>query len=313
MIRGFTIALLGFAVAFPAIVLAARHDRHSSVSTGHESPVRECADIRVLFDGREAVRSEQRLSPARGSVPLSLRLPENSGAYIRGTDRDDFSILACKAAESAETLARVAVSFDRASLSVHGPEGDGWVVHFLVEAPRRGELDLAGRNGPIDVSDMAGRVTAEISNGPLAFRNCSGSIEARAENGPISLDGGSGDVRARADNGPISVAGGAGNVKVDTENGPISVRLRGTSWENGSLEAHAVNGPLSLAIPSGYRTGTVVESAGHSPFDCRAEACGEARKTSESERRRLEFGQGTTGVRLTTVNGPVSVQTAREP
>jgi hypothetical protein len=307
------IALLGIGLALPAHAGSWSQSRHGmSVMTENDTPVRSCGDIRVLFGSRDAERAEQRLSAVPGRGPLTLKLPENSGIWVRGADRRDYGVLACKAAESAETLSRIAVSFDGGELKSSGPEGGGWAVHFIVEAPRNADLDLEGKNGPIQVEDMAGRVAARISNGPLSFRNCTGTVQAQAENGPISLDGGSGDVRARASNGPISVSGNAGNVRVDTQNGPISVHLRGDSWENGSLEAHAVNGPLSLRIPRGYRTGTVVQSEGHSPFQCKADACGDARRSWDDESRRVEFGRGATGVTLTTVNGPVSIS-SREP
>ncbi|HEY6050345.1 MAG TPA: hypothetical protein VIZ58_03795, partial [Thermoanaerobaculia bacterium] len=248
------IALLGIGLAVPAHAGSWSQSRHGmSVMTENDTPVRGCGDIRVLFGNRDAERAEQRLSAVPGRGPLTLKLPENSGIWVRGADRRDYGVLACKAAESAETLSRVSVSFEGGELKSSGPERDGWTVHFIVEAPRNADLDLEGKNGPIQVEDMAGHVAARISNGPLSFRNCTGTVQAQAENGPISLDGGSGDVRARASNGPISVSGNAGNVRVDTQNGPISVHLRGDSWDNGSLEAHAVNGPLSLRIPRGYR------------------------------------------------------------
>ncbi|MDQ2978365.1 MAG: hypothetical protein M3R62_04030 [Acidobacteriota bacterium] len=313
MARGLAIALLGVGLILPSVASAGRHGgRNLTVSTDDSSPVRTCADIRVLFSGREAARSEERLSAVPGLGPLSLRLPENSGIWVRGTDRRDFGVVACKAAESAAALSRVSVSLGNGELKAAGPDEGGWVVHFIVEAPRNADLDLGGRNGPIQVEDMAGRVAARISNGPLGFRNCTGTIRAEAENGPIDLDGSSGEISARATNGPISVDGRAGSVRVDTENGPISVRLRGDSWENGSLEARAINGPLSLQIPRGYRTGTVVQSDGHSPFQCRVEACGEARKSWDDDSRRVEFGRGSTAIRLSTVNGPVSVESAKD-
>ena len=309
------IAVVGLGLALPAAAGSSWSQNRGdvSVSTENDSPVRGCGDIHVLFSGRDAARAEDRLSAVPSRGPLTLRLPQNSGMWVRGTDRRDYGVLACKAADTADKLSRIAVSFEGGELKASGPEDGGWLVHFIVEAPRAADLDLEGKNGPIQVEEMSGRVAARISNGPLSFRNCGGTIDAQADNGPISLDGGSGDAHARAQNGPISISGNSGNVRLETRNGPISVRLRGDSWERGSLEAHAQNGPVSLRIPRGYRTSTVVQSDGHSPFQCRADACADARKVWDDESRRVEFGTGTPGVTLTTVNGPVSVESSREP
>jgi DUF4097 and DUF4098 domain-containing protein YvlB len=98
-----------------------------------------------------------------------------------------------------------------------------------------------------------------------------------------------------------------GDVDIDTQNGPISVKLSGNRWD-GKLEAHARNGPLSLSLPEGYASAVTVESSGRSPFQCRAKACGEARKNWDEDSRRIEFGSSAPVVRLSTVNGPVSIR-----
>jgi hypothetical protein len=284
-----------------------------SVSTRNDGDVRACGDIRIRFNDRDAARSEERLSGLGPRGPLMIRLPENSGAWVKGSDRSDFVILACKAAASAETLSRISVSFHNGDLRVDGPEGGDWMVHFVVDAPRNGDIDAEARNGPLHFEGLSGSVKARVTNGPVGFHNSSASIDAQAQNGPISLDRTSGNVQARAENGPISVNGDSGNLRVNTENGPISVRLSGDSWRTGRLDAHAVNGPLTLQIPDGYRSATSVESSGHSPVRCRAAACDAAKKKWDDDSRRIEFNDGPPVVSLSTVNGPVSIESARRP
>lgn len=310
MTRGFAIALVGIALAVPAAA-GTHHGRNTSISTDDDN-VRSCADIRVRYDNREASRAEERLSGPATRGPLPVHLPKNAGAWIRGSQRADWGILACKAAESPGTLAQISVSFNRGELQVRGPENDDWTVFFILDGPRDGDIDAQAQNGPLHFSDLSGHITARVENGPLAFRNCHAKIDARAQNGPISLNGTTGEVSARADNGPISVSGDAGNLRLNTQNGPISVRLSSNSWKDGRLEGHAVNGPLTLHIPDGYRSATLVESSGHSPVRCRASACDFARKNWDDDSRRIEFGAGTPIVTLTTVNGPVSIESTRE-
>ena len=137
-----------------------------------------------------------------------------------------------------------------------------------------------------------------------------GRVTARTENGPISAHRSTGEVDLEAENGPISFFGVSGRSKLRTQNGPIDVTLGGRSWEGDGLDARAVNGPVSLSIPSGYGSATVVESAGRSPVQCRGEGCGTARKTwDDDSSRRLEVGEGPVLVRVATRNGPVTVRT----
>ena len=115
----------------------------------------------------------------------------------------------------------------------------------------------------------------------------------------------------------VSFSGDSGNVKLRAQNGPVSVHLAGSYWVSGSLDASTQNGPLSLKLPAGYRSGVVVDSDGHGPVSCRAEACRaaiRARTTSSNDDgdddwpRHLELGSGPAMVHLATVNGPVSIK-----
>jgi hypothetical protein len=327
------IALLALSIALPAASVASAastgvatgsssgvsgHRNWSGsnveISTDSDEDVRTCADVRIRFGRHDAARAEQALTGAGPRGPLVLKLDKNWGAWVRGGDRRDWSVLACKAAETPETLAQVTVSFDRGELDVRGPSGssaDRWVVFYVIQAPRNAEIDAEASDGPLSFTGVSGHVKARGHNGPIGFRNCSGTIDARVENGPISLDGVSGEVVAHAENGPISISGGSGNIQARASNGPVSVRLAGDTWRDGKLDARAVNGPLSLKIPEGYRSRAVVESSGHSPFRCRAAACGAAQKSGDDEDRRVEFGEGTPVVQLSTVNGPVTVDSTR--
>lgn len=302
--------LLALCVAAPARATS-RNGRNMSVSTDHDGPIDDCRQVRVTFDHDDAARAEETLDvvPARGA--LRMRAPVQSGIYVQGSDRRDFSVTACKAAALSQDLARISVSFENGELALRGPENRDWLVYLIVRAPRAASLDLEVSNGPISVRGISGAVTARTENGPLSFRDSSGTIKADAKNGPISLKECTGTVEAQAVNGPVSVTGSGGDVNVNTQNGPISVNLSGSRWD-GRLEAHASNGPLSLSLPEGYGSGVLVESSGRSPFQCRARACAGARKNWDEDSRRVEFGDSASpAVRLSTVNGPVSIRSDR--
>lgn len=87
-------------------------------------------------------------------------------------------------------------------------------------------------------------------------------------------------------------------------------RQRQREARDGDLAASTQNGPVSLKLPRGYRSGVVVESLGHGPASCRAERCTETRgrEDDDDRLRRIELGSGPAAVHLSTVNGPVSVK-----
>ena len=306
-----TLLVLWMALALCAAAPAratSRSGRNMSVSTDHDGPIDDCSQVRVTFDHDAAARAEQTLDVASARGALRMRAPVHSGIFVQGSDRRDFSVTACKAAALSQDLARISVSFENGELALRGPENGDWLVYVIVRAPRAANLDLEVENGPVSVRGISGAVTARTENGPLSFRDSSGTIKAHAKNGPISLKECTGTVEAQAVNGPVSVTGSGGDVNVSTQNGPISVNLSGSLWD-GRLEAHASNGPLSLSLPERYGSGVLVESSGRSPFQCRARACEGARKNWDEDSRRVEFGDSASpAVRLSTVNGPVSIR-----
>lgn len=263
---------------------------HRGLNVSYHGYPARCGDFEVTIEGRAALRGEQAMTlTLPTSAALSVRAARNSGVLIAASDRLDVLVMACKAAASREQLDQIRVSFENGLLTAVGPAEDAWVGYLLIEVPRGAGLDVEAQNGPISLQGLAGKVAARSQNGPISMKDCPGTIAAEAQNGPISIAGSGGDVRVR------------------TQNGPISVKLRGTGWDGPGLDARAVNGPLSLKIPDGYRSGAVVESAGHSLFRCKGGSCDQARRSWDDDGRRVELGAGPAVVHLSTVNGPVSV------
>ena len=280
----------------PAALAGGRSGFNVSISTDDWEEITRCDQIRVTIDDEPAARAEEKID---GSALRSLtaRADQNGGVRVVGWDGTGYAITACKAARNAADLARIHASLRGNELTADGSEDLRAVLYFLVRAPRNAVLTL------------------EANNGELAIHNVIGNVTAATTNGPISIKGSSGTISAEAQNGPIALSGGSGTVKLNAQNGPISVKLAGSAWD-GTLDAHTQNGPLSLKVPRHYRSGVVVESDGHSPFSCRAEACRNAIRKwgsdddddSDDDSRRVELGSGATVVRMSTHNGPVSVR-----
>jgi hypothetical protein len=277
-------------------------DRQSmSMSGGHHEPATSCSDLHVRFDDRDAVmQSEERTLTKADAPTLSVRPHKNGGVQVQGWDKDTYSVTSCKFASNEDggaqrILAQMTLSVRNGEVSTSGPSDEGdWTNYLLIRAPKASVIDL------------------ETANGPLSLYSVDGKLTAHAINGPITLRDFSGDADVRATNGPISISGSSGNVRIHTENGPISINLKGTTWNGAGLTADAQNGPLTLSVPSDYKSSFSVESRNYSPMSCHASICEKAQKTWDDNNRRIEFGGSPAMIRLSTVNGPVSVQSSRE-
>ena len=287
---------LGFTTA-----RANRHHHSVNISGGHRQPATDCSDLRIRFDDRDAmVRSEEHTLTKYEAAVLEVHPHRNGGVQVAGWDKETYAVTACKAAsgsgeEAAEILSQIKMSIENGKVSTSGPGDDEeWTVYLLIRAPKSASIDMDTMNGPISLYDVDGKLTAHAKNGPISLKNFSGDAEITAVNGPISLDG------------------GRGSVRIHTENGPISVELQGKTWSGEGLSADAKNGPVTLMVPSGYQSSFVVESTNYAPVSCKASICDNARKTWDDEHRRIEYGNAPAMIRLSTVNGPVTVRDSRE-
>jgi hypothetical protein len=289
-----TVLALSFGVAKTRA--SSDHHRHSmSMDGGRDWPAKDCSDLRMSFDERHAVvRPEAKTLTKNEVSTLELHPHRNGGVEVMGWDKDSYEVTACKAArddgDAEKILSEIHLVVNGAKVSATGPsDEDGWTVYLLVKAPKSAAVNVDTENGPVSIYDLSGKLTAHAKNGPITLKNFSGDADVTAVNGPISLEGSS------------------GNVRVHTQNGPISVDLAGTSWSGAGLSADAQNGPVTLHVPSGYQSSFMVESKGYSPVSCHASICGEARKTWDDDHKRIEYGPGPALIRMSTVNGPVSV------
>jgi putative adhesin len=158
------------------------------------------------------------------------------------------------------------------TIRADGPPQQGrhsqWTVSYRIEVPRKSDI------------------MAESTNGPVEATNIVGKLDLRTENGPISLDGVGGSVYAR------------------TENGPLEVNLSGARWDGDRLDAETENGPVELTLPANYaahlETGT---ENGPLSIDFPITVQGRF----DLKRLSMDIGGGGPTVRAVTTNGPVTV------
>lgn len=274
-------------VLFLAFALAAAGAYAHDGGFSTRSSAEDCSSNNVTFgDDRAYVKKEVIEAGNLRSFRVSVT---NSPVSVEGGGTG-YTITVCKAAALAEDLDRIRVTLDGGELRADGPDNRHWTVMYHVRVPRGADIDLTAKNGPLSIRDVDGTVVARSTNGPLSLKNIDGTVDAETKNGPVSISGGS------------------GTMKVTAANGPLSVKLAGSAW-NGTLDASTKNGPLSVTVPRGFASGVVVEAHGRGPIACHADACDRSWRTDDDgEPRRLEFGSGPVNVRLSTVNGPVTVR-----
>lgn len=294
----FASALMVF--TFSSVQAASRRHHSVNVRDGHKHPITDCSDLHIEFDNRDAVVRSETRTLARVEAPvLKVHPHANGGMQVVGWDKDTYSVTACKAVapgdEAERMLSQINLSIENGTVSTKGPsDDDDWTVYLLIRTPKSGTMELDTQNGPISLYDVNGKLTARAQNGPISLRNFSGDAEVTAQNGPISIEGSSGNVRIR------------------TENGPIDVDLKGPNWNGAGLSADAQNGPVTLRVPSGFQSSFVVESTNYAPMSCHASICNSAQKTWDDHHRRIEYGAAPAVLHFSTVNGPVSVEQARD-
>lgn len=283
--RRFTLALTLLLAATSALA-----DTHDWETNGDD-----CTTSHFRWNDRKSYVAKESID-GRGLRSIKASV-SNSPISVVGDSNGGYSIEVCKAAAIESDLAAIHVSLDGDELRATGPDSSRWTVMYKIHVPRNADVQVEAKNGPLSLRDVDGKVVARSTNGPLSLSNVSGNIDATTTNGPIS------------------VRGGSGNMKVAASNGPLSIALDGNSWEGGSLDASTKNGPLSVKVPRNYNSGVVIEASGRSPFACHAEGCAQWRRTNDDDdddyrerSRRVELGSGRTDVRISTVNGPVTIK-----
>ena len=286
------------AVALPLIAQTQNRKNGPSINLSGDRAITNCRDIEITYDRRPAITDEASMTVPASQVSTLKSQMANGGLYLTGWDRSEFSITTCKAVPSDDTnpqatLRDITTNYANGLLSVSGPSGREWTANVIIMVPRLSTLDLQTRNGPLQLRDLAGNIRLSASNGPISLENVGGIVQATTTNGPISLKGASGDQRLTATNGPVHVG------------------LSGNRWDGPGLEVATQNGPLSLSIPDSYNSGIAIQTSDHSPVRCSAPACATATRSLGSPST-IRLGSGETNVRLSTVNGPLSIQASKD-
>lgn len=208
---------------------------------------------------------------------ISMEGLRNGGVSATGWARDSLVVRTRIRAQgptearAREIASQIRTTISGATVSVNGPrhgDDDSWFASLIAQVPRRSDLRVETRNGPVTVEGVSGTMILETSNGPLTLRQLGG------------------DVRAR------------------TTNGPLTISLGGSSWDGAGLDARTTNGPLTIIVPDGYNarleTGTT-----NGPVNLGFPITVVGRITRDIS---TQLGSGGATIRATTTNGPLTVR-----
>ena len=201
--------------------------KNRNLSVNFEGNAEHCSDLKVRSNGEVAQATETYALQKSEAPILEMVGMEKAVFQVRGWDRADYSVEACKIAvaedraAAEQALRGISVSRSAGRISSTGPSSDDatWQVYFIVRAPKDANLNLETKNGPISFSGVSGTLKARATNGPISLQDCAGMVEVHTANGPISFNRGGGEVHLTA------------------QNGPISLTLAGEVWNGSQLEA----------------------------------------------------------------------------
>lgn len=213
-------------------------------------------------------------NPSQNITMEGLR---NGGVEVTGWDRDSMAIrtrirVTARSESEARSIARqIRTTIRGGDVIVDGPgqtEDTQWTASLIAMVPKRSNLRLETRNGPVTVREVRGDIDALTSNGPLGLYDLAGSVRAR------------------------------------TTNGPLTISLAGNKWEGTGLEARTTNGPLSISVPEGYNAHLEAGTT-NGPISLGFPITVVGRITRDIS---TDLGSGGVTIRATTTNGPLTIR-----
>jgi DUF4097 and DUF4098 domain-containing protein YvlB len=125
-------------------------------------------------------------------------------------------------------------------------------VSFDVQVPDECDLELTTHNGPMEITNITGRLNGTTHNGRITAEQVSGIAELVTHNGSVVCRDISGDTRLRTHNGSIKVyyskaAPSLCDISLITSNGGIEIET--PSNFSGEVDISTHNGSIRTDLP----------------------------------------------------------------
>jgi DUF4097 and DUF4098 domain-containing protein YvlB len=148
-------------------------------------------------------------------------------------------------------------------------------IKFIVNVPKKFNVDLNTAGGSISVANIEGNVKAHTAGGSLSFGHIIGPVEGHTSGGSINLQSCTGDAYIRTSGGSITMGEVDGEVDARTSGGSVTVRKGkgevNVSTSGGSISVDEVMGAVDANTSGGSVTAYISEQP---QKDCRLKTSG---------------------------------------
>ncbi len=237
----------------------------------------------------ELVLSRQQLPELSLSVQSSL-------TSIEGGDRSDYSVRLCAEAgaqteaEANRLLEQIKLTAEGNTLTLVTPQGSAQSrpsAHLRVQAPADVPVTINGTYAALAVRGINAPVKLTTTHARITVLDTTGDVEATAsEFGIVDFSGSRGHVRLQA----------------ATE---ININIPVQHFD-GTLEAVAER-PVRVLLPPGFASPFEAVVKLQRDFVCRANICGEIKRTKRDGQVLFTFGSGEPLLRFRSLSGPVVI------
>lgn len=120
-------------------------------------------------------------------------------------------------------------------------------VDLNIKVPRNIRIEsVTSSNGPIQITQTKGDITAESSNGGIFIDTVEGYVSAETSNGQIQVKGTTGIGNLRTSNGPIiaEVADVQQDIRIETSNGAVTISVNASL--NATIEMTTSNSQITI-------------------------------------------------------------------
>ncbi|MEY4071603.1 MAG: hypothetical protein RL721_2217 [Candidatus Eisenbacteria bacterium] len=124
-------------------------------------------------------------------------------------------------------------------------DGSPAVVEWSISVPAWLPVELAGREGDVEVTGLRAPVRARTMRGDVHVRSCQGPLQAHSVEGEVHVSDVDGNVTAGSVNNAIRIVRVSGPVEAQTVNGDIQLER----LESPSVDASSVNGQVLVMSP----------------------------------------------------------------